>query len=959
MFKLNKILVLFLFFCNYTLAQETFFYKNYTTDDGLPTNTVYKIKEDTNGNIILGTDNGLSIFNGTTFQNYNVSDGLSNPYVTSLYVTPNNVTYFGCYGGYVGKFSQGKISTTNTKAYNSFDLFVDTNKMIVSSSGFVQVYSAPQIYFFKIPFKKPEKRLRIEWSEKDRFFLGLHQNKLEIKVKYNTLFYNDKTVKVPDSISEVYKVFFRKNDVCILSKTKVWFVSFGGKIIKSVELPEAIYTDKKFYCFIVDSYDNLWYSKHGIGLFKLSSNDKWEEISDYIGLNNEEHINDIFCDSKGRIWLATHQKGLFSIPNYTTVNYVSETSQSYFESVASIEDYIVFSSMYKLYGLHNNQIQEIKFKNNLFDVKLFTVNEKTFALTTNKNTNLDTENKFVEKIPVFNGNEIIVLNENKYLVLGRGELHIYSHERGKWSKTLCKINHKEKEANSQKNRKIIYHKNKLYLSKENKIYVLELKENEATEIGELSYLKDVFISDFEFMNDTLLVAFEDKLYKYYNNKLTGVVDKINDKKLSSIVKIKVIANEIWILTINGLIKCGEKESLVINKYNFLEGNEVTDFLIKDGMLYVTSKKGFSRFAIKDINQNKRIPKVEVKEVQTASKEKIIGTNIALTSREDYANILLNIQNFNSVKNQILEYKIDKNKWNIINGDELSLSTISYGDHTVTFRIKDVNSTWSYTSVHINRAYPFYYTWWFIVASCLLALGLIWLIIRYRIAIVEKKKKEEIEINNKIVELRQSALSAMMNPHFVFNSLNAIQYYINSNQKQKSSEYLASLSRLVRMFLMHASEPFISLEEEIKRLKLYIELEHQRFSNFKYSITISPKIKASQIKIPNMIIQPFVENAIMHGLSHLKTNDGELQLNMEINNNTLNISVIDNGFGVDLDVRKNNSHVSKGISIIQERLNILQANHPNKTYVLKQHPVYPNSDRKGHKVALILSTDNVF
>ena len=194
---------------------------------------------------------------------------------------------------------------------------------------------------------------------------------------------------------------------------------------------------------------------------------------------------------------------------------------------------------------------------------------------------------------------------------------------------------------------------------------------------------------------------------------------------------------------------------------------------------------------------------------------------------------------------------------------------------------------------------------------------------------------------------------MMNPHFLFNSLNAIQYFINSNQKEKSSDYLGKLARLVRLFLSHSSEPFITLDNEIKRLKLYLELEQVRFNNFTYQIHVDTKIDVIKTKIPNMIVQPFIENAILHGISQLKQNDGTIDLHFILENELLIIEILDNGFGLE-DKKQKSDHISKGIQITSERLEILQNSYPEKTFTLKQELAYPNTIRKGHKVTIQLT-----
>ena len=136
--------------------------------------------------------------------------------------------------------------------------------------------------------------------------------------------------------------------------------------------------------------------------------------------------------------------------------------------------------------------------------------------------------------------------------------------------------------------------------------------------------------------------------------------------------------------------------------------------------------------------------------------------------------------------------------------------------------------------------------------------------------------------------------------------------------------------------------------------MYVELEQVRFNNFKFELTVDKKINVLETKIPNMIVQPFIENAILHGISNPKITNGKIELNFSQSNNTITIEIIDNGFGIDENKLKNDNHISKGIAIIEERLSILQKSNPNKVFSISQDLTSSNAERKGHKVVIIVS-----
>jgi tetratricopeptide (TPR) repeat protein len=180
-----------------------------------------------------------------------------------------------------------------------------------------------------------------------------------------------------------------------------------------------------------------------------------------------------------------------------------------------------------------------------------------------------------------------------------------------------------------------------------------------------------------------------------------------------------------------------------------------------------------------------------------------------------------------------------------------------------------------------------------LVSCLLLLTLLLLfILRHR----HRKKQLVLELERNSAIFEQQALRAQMNPHFIFNALNSIQHYILGNETQYAYDYLAKFSKLIRQVLTNSQRNEISLKDELDMLKLYIELENRRFADrFDYKINCADEIHIEDIKIPVMIIQPFVENAVWHGIMNLdKSNKGFVSVTFEVNNKQLKISIQDNG-----------------------------------------------------------------
>jgi len=230
--------------------------------------------------------------------------------------------------------------------------------------------------------------------------------------------------------------------------------------------------------------------------------------------------------------------------------------------------------------------------------------------------------------------------------------------------------------------------------------------------------------------------------------------------------------------------------------------------------------------------------------------------------------------------------------------------------------------------------PYWQTTWFILSMIALFGLIIWGLIRYRINLI----REKAEFRTRIAENKLTALRAQMNPHFLFNSLNSINNYILGNKPEYASQYLSRFAGLIRKIFDLSQHANISLEEELEMLKLYLQVESMRFRNpFTYSISLDDEIDPYEIQIPTMILQPFVENAIKHGIAHKESGKGEIQINISLDASNLVCSIQDNGVGrkksAEINLQKGRKHNSRGIDITRERLAILQ-NQTKNHYQIK-------------------------
>ncbi|RLD57855.1 MAG: hypothetical protein DRJ05_09015, partial [Bacteroidetes bacterium] len=259
------------------------------------------------------------------------------------------------------------------------------------------------------------------------------------------------------------------------------------------------------------------------------------------------------------------------------------------------------------------------------------------------------------------------------------------------------------------------------------------------------------------------------------------------------------------------------------------------------------------------------------------------------------------------------------------GNRKYISYTNLNGGAYTFRLKATGSKELVIPIFIQT--PFWKTWWFYMLLFITTTGLVLYFLFYRLQQIRKHEKLKTAYDRKISQLEIKALRAQMNPHFLFNSLNSIRYYILKEDHQNASEYITKFSRLLRLILTNSRHSKISLEDELHALGIYIDFELMRFDNkFEYKISIAPNIDKEDIKIQPMTIQPFVENAIWHGLMPKKDNR-LLLVDISISGNILKIIVEDNGVGrqeakklskPDLESTK-----SYGMQITEDRMNMMK------------------------------------
>jgi uncharacterized membrane-anchored protein YhcB (DUF1043 family) len=331
-----------------------------------------------------------------------------------------------------------------------------------------------------------------------------------------------------------------------------------------------------------------------------------------------------------------------------------------------------------------------------------------------------------------------------------------------------------------------------------------------------------------------------------------------------------------------------------------------------------------------------------------------GEEITLENGQRTLQINYRLNKLLDKQTQRYQYRIGglSEGWKDLSASEITLAELPYGTYKLEVRGTDIYEPWTRTEyLHITVVPLFYETAWF-QALIFLLIGLF---LGGMLWFGQKQYSKSLKRENLLLHTSMNSLKLQINPHFIFNALNSLQYFVVSDQKQKSTRFLSSFSQLVRDLLDSSLEKSSSVEHELKQIENYIDLERLRFEDMplQFEITESLPYPLSEVYIPNMLLQPLVENAVWHGFTGSKRAT-VLTLNLEkAPNGNLLVEVIDNGVGIDLEMMKERQRTgSLAIRNIEERLYLLSKLH-KKPHSITFQRLIEHGVVSGTKVSLVL------
>lgn len=412
--------------------------------------------------------------------------------------------------------------------------------------------------------------------------------------------------------------------------------------------------------------------------------------------------------------------------------------------------------------------------------------------------------------------------------------------------------------------------------------------------------RPVFATAFFLDGDILWVGtLNDGLYGIKNGKKIYQFNLDYPVKGSDIRSISMINAMLWVATDKGVYQVDKEKKSV----NFSGWALQADFqglqqmvAVKD-TIFITAQSGFYLFPEKHLSGTSPGPEVRILSITVNGKERDISKELILNSDENNLGFHFKALSFSSPQGISYNYRLQEhsNEWQVLPGsiDKVNFNALSPGSYA--FEVAAVNGSGQPSVeskiVRFQILLPFWQRWWFqaiiIFSAVFIISGIFWI----RLKFLQRKAQARYQL----IQSQLTALKAQMNPHFMFNALNSIQDLVLQQDTRSSYQYLTKFSTLLRRILEGSESLTIYLSQEIEVLTLYLDLETLRFGNdFNYTIEVGSEIDVNTVRIPSMLIQPFVENAMKHGLFH-KRGEKRLQVQFSLHDKLV-CTITDNGVG---------------------------------------------------------------
>jgi two-component sensor histidine kinase len=973
------VLCLCVCWCCITSAQTPVF-KNLTEDDGLPDNEIYDGIEDSKGFLWFSTNGGLVKYNGRRFKPYTHPSQRNKSY-NILGLDKNNVLWVGNFGGQL--FFLWQDSLVELTALNPFKFAntltfcfdKDNNIYLSSSQGFYKgkpIHKANEKPQYVIEQISNEGCSAVFYDEQYEQVYIVPQ-RLNKNYQYITTYKNNILGTVPvvmpaNKYINSCLFFVYNGQVHLYTRITNYIGRFNGKEFEPINFP----TDKLSGIIrIVPAKDELLICTNQ-GAYTYNKNG---ELLKY-EFGPDGRFSGVVVNKTNQYFLHTLNKGLFILPNNgtQTLNSLSNFTSNdiTYLSQAGSNSFYIGNNKGEVHLFKNNKVtlalpsEANKYVDfiwsdsatnyiiwNAMSSRIFNSKQANYNNTKNQRPNAGYGIKDVVSIPgtevlaVANSNDISLINlqdaVGKYLPLTN-----------KWAAT-----YQIDSLYSAQEKFVI---KSIILARGRGRCVYYDTANQAVWGGNVNGLfiftaagqKEITYQG-EKVLATDIIALNGKQYVSTINKgifvmqggfIVKQLSTTNGLGSNTLYNLHVHNNHIWGITDKGLqfIDPVNEFYFIYDKQDGLPSYKINGIAFANNLVYVATSKGL--YTVPTNQPIKKTPPVPaILENIIVNGKTITDLNITqFKPGDNNITFAINAPYSNYAANIIFKYRLV--------GLDDSFYTLKENQYEIPYKnLPSGNYSFEVYAVNKNgipSKEPFKYSFtiekkliqktWFLILSFAAIIGLLYLLLRYMVGREKRRQAEKIAVTKLENELQKSTLAsikAQMNPHFMFNALNTIQSYIFTNDKNAANTYLSKFSELMRMILDMSNKEKILLQEEIQAITLYIELEQMRFdAGFSYQIKTANNIEPHDLEIPSMLIQPYVENSIKHGLLHKK---GDKLLTIAFSKdeeqNVLAIIITDNGVGraksEEINAKRPKKHKSFSTEANAKRLEILNkgAAHP--------------------------------
>ncbi len=904
---------------------QTLSYVHYDIKDGLAGSTVYDLCQDNDGFLWLATNNGLSRFDGTNFKNFTVDDGLPDNEVLKVLADSEGRIWIGTFSKEICYYFNGKIyngendtlikkiklsnSIHSIMEDNSGNIIVNDQKNLIEISKKNQV-----IYLSDLPLLSRYKNSLAAFP--DYFDGGLCVITKDTVFKY----YQDRLryfYKVPRKIDRTYveaKLYTSGERIKINAPSPVigfrsnrqYTVQYIGTINGAWEIDTVNFSfkgqflkGKKISAIIEDSEKNVWFATFGEGVFKLSSKNIKTLIFDHDqGSSNTEVFS-----------LENHQNYLLAGLGFGKAELVDKNS---FDK--NIKNVRTLSFLNKKYS--SNRL----FASKALASGVFILGFDSYLVKNTKNGSIYRDIYPVKSIAEMNDKYILVSTSLFVFKIRVRDLKIID--------TLWR----------ERSTKVFFNNNAYYIGTLKGLYKVN-PDKSYTYFANIHPFLGRRINDIKASADGVLwVATNDKgIIAIKNDSLVALVNQTTGLSSNICKTLFIQNNELWAGTNRGVDRidlCDLKRPFV--KFSALDGlpsDNINAIYADHEKIWLGSPEGLTYFDTGEISN------------LSACNLKILGLSVSGRDMEIKRSYKFSYKNNNitfeyvgvSLKSGgdiVYHYKLtgfDK-VWKDTKQTTLTYQSLPAGQYVLQLQaINKFGVKSELNEITFSISQPIWKTSWFYLFLLLSSILSTALIVNKRNKKIHAISEEKNKVERQFALLEQQALQAQMNPHFIFNCLNSLQQYILKNDKESANKYLSDFATLVRLTLDYSSKKTITIEEEVHYLKSYLEIEKTRFENkFEYHFNIETPFLVNDIEIPALLLQPYVENSIRHGIRNRKNGDGVIAISFSCRDNVLICTIRDNGVGrrkaSELKTHQHIEYQSKGMSLTGKRIALL-----NKIY----------------------------